>query len=228
MPANHRSNRPKTQSRLDSRPYGIQGQIFPFRPREPKEQFPGDPAFIQAEINAVLIGIDDMIWQQARSWQRTCGISEEDTEDVTQSVRMNLWQRGLVNFSTAYDVKLTTYIHACIHNYVKQAVRDIKRRQDRSPEASSSPELAADELLSVDTEWDDKVYEIADDVIVNPEKYLTPKQAVVFRLLMDNPNALIQDLAGVMSYSQASSLSMMKRRIKDRLKEISIPDGKKA
>ncbi len=217
---------------LENRPYGIQGQQFPFRPRVAKpgdtEEFileiAKDADFLREESGVVLLGIDDMIYKRVRSHLKN-NQDENTVDEIVQQCRQNIWARSLPKFDSTRGVKLTTFLYACIDNFVRQALRELSRGAARRHEIYADPECMGQTLADHDHSQDRNVEAIAQDILDNPHLYLTKKQEAVFRNKVGNPKQMVKDLAVQLDYRQASSLSMMIRRVKDRVGEVSIEDG---
>lgn len=217
----------KAIARLEQGTYGIANERFPFVPRP---GHPEDINFVRDEMDRAIRGVDDMIYYILRDLQLG-PVDGDTTDEIVQLVRIQLFQKALPKYDTNRKVvvKLSTYIYACIVNFVRQNLREIYRKssQSKSSAVTYDSGLVANRAMSTsqDERIDRAVELIAEDIYQHPEKYMTEPQARVFREVQSNPDEMIKDLADRLDYRQASSLSMMMRRIRERVCRLSIEDG---
>lgn len=213
-----KNKRRKPGKRLSGN-YGLSDSQYPFRPRE---DHPEDEAFIRLEIERVLYGVTDMIYMLVR--RRLYTQNEDMIEDVAQMVRCNLWEKSLPAFDSHRQVTLSTYLYCCINNFVKrEGLRQV--RQEAKRETPVDPAVLCAAMDDMGKELDSKVYALAQDIMANPEKYLTRRQSTVLREVLAYEGDHLNVLAEQFDYHQPSSLYMMLRRIRDRIKALSIEDG---
>ena len=193
--------------------------IFPYLATSPEHQLA-----INREISQLLDSIDSMLYDLAR--HRLRGIADEDTvQEMVQECRHWLWQRSLPKFNAALGFKVSTFIHKCAMNYFHQEVRSMKRRrQSHKRTILVDPELLFDVLPCDGGYLEEKILALADEVNAHPEKIMTESQVRVFRTVTDNPHIPMKDLAHQLGYKRASSLSMMMRRIRERVTEIDLEE----
>lgn len=195
------------------------GRKFPYRARTGEDQ-----KAINVQVSAILTGIEDMLYQLVRRRvQQT--VDEDRVQEIVQRCREWLWLRSLPKYNAWRGVKVSTFLYRCAGNFINQEVRGISRQQ-QSPArvASVDPEVMHQTMYSPDQSLDRRVERVATEVLRNPQKYLTESQVTVFRAITDNPGTQMKDLAKQLGYQRASSLSMMLRRIKERIVDISIED----
>jgi hypothetical protein len=195
------------------------GRRYPFRAKKAADQ-----PQINAEISKILCGVEDMLYQLVRRRvQQT--VDEDRIQEIVQRCREWLWQRSLPKYDNWRGVKISTFLYRCAGNFINQEVRAINR-QHQSPNRVTvvDPEVMFQTMQASDHAIDNQVEKVATDVLKNPEKYLTESQAVVFRAITRSPGTQMKDLARRLGYQRASSLSMMLRRIRERITEISIED----
>lgn len=197
---------------------GIQ---YPF-----KAETPADQSRINGEISRVLDGIEDMLYQLAR--KRAKGqLDDDQVHEVVQKCRIWLWQKSLPKYDAHRErpVKISTFLFRCAANFIKQEMRSVMRhRVSRHRMNYIDPDLMLQTLQAQDTHLDEKIQAVAEDVLEHPEKYLTGAQVEVFQTMIQNPGMLMKDIAKKLGYQRASSLSMMMRRIRERLCQIDVED----
>jgi AraC-like DNA-binding protein len=208
--------RPKS---ILTRQYGLTGERYPFRPRPGHA---GDTEFLRLEANLVLLGIDAMIYARIRARMQR-HVDDHSVDDIAQRCRAHLWSRCLPAFDTGYKVKLGTYLYRCIDNFVRSEHQILSRRLRRA--IASDPELMGQSIPAPDSRLDHHVEALAEDIRANPERYLSPRQAKVLRSRLARPAVSVNDLARSLGYSHASNLSLMLRRIMERIAAINIEDG---
>lgn len=208
---------------INGRQYGIVGEVHPFVPRP---DHPADVDFIRSEMNVVIIGVEDMIYHLVRK-RLPIDLCEDDVDEIVQQTRIAIMDRFLPKYNSTSGAKLSTFLFSCINNFLTSAMREHVRASRRRPELAIDPEHLTNALQAVDDMQDQHILELAEDMRNNPEKYFTKKQAAVFRSLASGTDRRFKDIADNLKYRQASSFSMMFRRIMDRIREISIEDGVK-
>jgi len=156
-----------------------------------------------------------------------CGqrVSEDQVEELAQTCKISLWERSLPQFDRQRKTKLGTYVYSCIANFLRQEMRTFARAARRNKEMLIDPEELGDLVAAPDTLHDHQIDQIAEDLLKHPGKYLTRAQAAVFEQYMAHPEMLVKDLAQQLGYKQASSLSMMIKRIREKVAQLSIQDG---
>lgn len=235
---------------LANRYYGLQGQEYPFRPRP---GHPEDFAFLRDEAEVVLNGIQDMIFKRVRTRLSMSGIenSDQHVEAVVQECREKIWIRLLPGYSTKYKTKLTTYLYDGIGLLITTWVRDFRRAQKRNREHAfdmnqadrfegthglrgKPPRGGADNLglskamsnrRARDEFQDDSIEKLAADIMAHPEKYLTKRQVKVFNRIIQQPTGTTNEMSDELGYSRDTSLYMMIKRIRERIKSLSIEDA---
>ena len=191
---------------------------FPFKARSQKER-----ASVNARISKLLMGINDMLIGIARD-KCPKDFDSNDLDDVVQKTMIHLWQVSLPKYNAWRKpfCKPSTFLFRCAYNYVSQEMRVISRARKTHMLCTGFADLELrqdrDRLLDV------RIAALAEEVIRNPERFLTPSQSMVFSTLLDNEGKMMKYLAEILKYRRASSLSMMLRRIKERIAGIDIED----
>jgi len=152
-------------------------------------------------------------------------LDEDQINEIVQKCRIWIWQKSLPKYNTTFGVKVSTFLYRCAVNFINQEVRAILRRANsRRRIILVDPEVMIQTVQAPSSITDRKIALVAQDVQQHPEKYLTAAQVHVFKTIMDNPGVMKKDLAARMGYERPSSLSMMMRRIRERIVAISVED----
>jgi DNA-directed RNA polymerase specialized sigma24 family protein len=193
---------------------------------EPTPDFPyhniTDPAVQRAAMD-VITSVEWMIVRCVRQ----LGIKPSNIhyDDIIQKCRLHLLNRSLPQFDRTKHTKISTFLHVCINRYVLQERRRLDRVRentfvirfdDYAPEDLTLDEFrpGRDERLS------GAIEAASDDVHAHPEKYMTSRQAEVFRAVTTaEPGEKLQDIAKQLGFSRPSSLSIIMRRIRERIVE---------
>lgn len=152
-------------------------------------------------------------------------IDSDSITEVVQKCMIWLWQKSLPKYNAwrVPSVKVSTFLHTCATNFILQERRTINRSR-RANQGSLITQKTnynnAQGMMGPDL--DRKIEQLAKDIIANPEKYMTGSQVTVFNAVLNNPDRMMKDLADDLNYARASSLSMIKRRIRERISEIDI------
>ncbi|MCL2641598.1 MAG: hypothetical protein FWD53_12180 [Phycisphaerales bacterium] len=211
---------------------------FPQQPQQEEEQeeYPPEPFYpylamlpeqqleINREVSALLEEIDDMLYDIAR--KRLRGIADEDTvQEMVQQCRQWLWQHSLPKYDATLGFKQSTFLNKCAKNYFEQEIRSMRRRRKSKHRTIHVDPDVLREALPYDGGYlDNKIATIVDDFLANPRKFLTASQVKVFLAVTNNPDVPMKVLARQLGYKLASSLSTMKRRIRERITQISVED----
>jgi DNA-directed RNA polymerase specialized sigma24 family protein len=197
----------------------VKGQQFPFRPKSD-----ADKARINAAVSTVMSGIEDMLYKLVRKRVRG-SVDEDQVHEIVQKCMIWLWEKSLPKYDgwRTPRVKVSTFLFRCAANFINQEVRAFQRRMTAKKRVHlMDPEMMIQTLHSQDTHLDDRIASVADDVLANPEKYLTAAQVKVFKKITSNRGEMMKDMATTLGYQRPSSLSMMMRRIRERILEIDI------
>jgi hypothetical protein len=200
------------------RPRGVK---HPFKARDTTHE-----AVVSANVSDVLHGVENMLYLLARSQARK-RLREHEISEMVQACREWLWKRSLPKYDAHRGVKVQTFVYQCARNFFRQYLRAAARSRKstrRKKIILVNPEHMLYSLRARCESLDNRVAMVADDVMDHPEKFFTEAQVQVFRMLLEHPNIPKQDLAAMLGYKRASSLSMMVRRIKERIREIDIED----
>jgi DNA-directed RNA polymerase specialized sigma24 family protein len=197
------------------------GRRFPYKARNAAEQ-----GAINQKISDVLISVDDMLYRMARR-RAGVGLDDQAIQEIVQRCRSWLWQKSLPKFDAWRErkAKVSTFIFRCARNFVNQEVRSLVRARE-SPKRihNIDPELLVHVVQGSDLAFDRKIEVVSRHVHKNPEAYFTPVQCQVFKAVTENPGVPMKELARRLGYQRASSLSMIMRRIRERVMEIDVED----
>jgi hypothetical protein len=116
---------------------------------------------------------------------------------------------------------MSTFLFRCASNFIKQEIRAMARDPFRQHAHIDQTHLC-DGMAAGDMAEDDAIDAAAEDIIRHPERYFSPPQRRVFLAMIDNGHVKRQDLATILGYNRASSLSMMLRRIKAKIAQIDV------
>lgn len=203
---------------------GLPNRRFPFRPENAAER-----QQLRPDVETVLRGVDAMIRSLVRRAQNQFGLDDDQASDMHAAVMERLWRRSLPNFDAALGHKVSTFLHACACKHIIHQVRTVSRQHRRRCREQLSPSTAIDRNLSLAVAPQDvsdrRIEAVARQVIQDPERYLTPWQAQVLRTLLEHPHAQKQEIARMLGYERASSLSTMLLRIRERITEIDLHDA---
>ena len=193
--------------------------VYPYRATSPEHQLQ-----INREVSEILSGVNDMLYELGR--KRLKSVADEDTiQEMVQECRKWLWQKSLPKYNSALGVKPSTFLYQCARNYFRQEVRSLmRRRQSRRRTVLVDPELLYESLPHDGGYLDAKITSLAEAIHEHPERFLTASQVTVFQTIVNNPGVPMKDLARQLGYQRASSLSMMMRRIRERICQIDVED----
>ena len=205
---------------MESRELNVKATpVYPYRATSPEHQLQ-----INREVSEILASIDDMLYELAR--KRLKGVADEDTiQEMVQECRKWLWQKSLPKYNSALGCKPSTFLYQCARNYFRQEVRSLmRRRMSRRRTLLVDPELLYQSLPHDGGFLDHKINALAEAILEHPAKFLTASQVTVFTTIINHPGVPMKDLAHRLGYQRASSLSMMLRRIRERICAISLED----
>lgn len=194
---------------------------FPYRATSPEHQI-----IINGQVSEIMRAVEDMVYQLTRKRARN-QVDDDQVNEIVQRCMIWMWQKSLPKYDALRTprVKVSTFIYRCAQNFIKQEIRSIMRgRLSKRRITYIDPDLMLQSLQAQDTTLDEKIHSLANDVQEHPEKYLTEAQVAVFNAIVHNKGELMKDLAVKLGYKRASSLSMMKRRIFERIAELDIEE----
>ncbi|HEY0007092.1 MAG TPA: hypothetical protein VGB55_00065 [Tepidisphaeraceae bacterium] len=150
---------------------------------------------------------------KAMTRRRLAGWQEADVEDLRQDMLAHLCGHSAPRYDQRREVKFLSFLWDCGRYFIGHALR--KRR---------APHLSLNDSITTSFATDDfadrRIERLAADIRLQPERYLTKKQSEVFQELIARPSGeQVKETAIKLKYRQSSSLSMMTRRINDRLSE---------
>lgn len=185
------------------------GEQFPYRPRVGHEAV--DIPAIREELNEffksnmplvrrVIARAADFLPQHARN-------------DLLSDTLIYLISRAIPKYEPARGAKLTSFVWACTRNHLTLLLRNLLTKKTVSIiELTESLGIAA-----ADTSCDRRVEELADNIISQPERYLTPGQTAFFNDCMEFPGSSVWEQAKRLGNTQASSASMLRSRTRERI-----------
>jgi hypothetical protein len=149
-------------------------------------------------------------------------------DELVADAMVHLTRYAAPRFDATRGVKVSTFLHHCSSMFAIQWTRAESCRRARSREVLLGEDRLAD-ILAVkaapDTSLDARIERVAAFVLKHPERYLTPTQVQVFRAILEAPpGTQMTDVAKRLGYKRDGSLWIVKRRIFDRIAEISIED----
>lgn len=193
-------------------------------PRHPfKAKRKQDQGRINGEISKILNDIDKMLFKIARDILPE-EVDSDTVHEVVQRCRIWLWQKSLPRYDAWRGVKVSTFVFTCAGNFIRQEKRAMLRKVknvELLPDGDIEPLTS---LREADRTMDRKIEQLSRDIIENPEQHMTPAQSAVFSSMLDNSQMMMKTLANKLGYRRPSSLSMIKRRIRERLTSIPIED----
>lgn len=173
----NRAPKPVSVALLDlrSRSFGLPDSQFPFMPDNAEEK-----TFVNQEIDNVLIAIEPMIEMFVGKLYNYTTLSREDVEDVKQDVRLHLainslpkYNRSKLNPRNNKSITLCTFVYICIHNYIMTQSRKMTTKNKRRITSGTDPDSVF-AFTASNEQWvsDGRIYELAADMIANPDQYL--------------------------------------------------------
>jgi DNA-directed RNA polymerase specialized sigma24 family protein len=176
---------------------------------------------VRAEIDAVLLGIENMIHKLIlRNMFRRERQHRYLRDDIAQDVRVHLYRSSLAHFDQTRGVKLTTFLYSCVANSVKDHLKRHRRKRRRTIAMGFSEfEIAAPDTL------DDRAIErFAEAAMTQPEKFgLSRAESGAVRAISKSRQPrLHKDIAAELKYSKASSLSLLLTKAANKLIEADI------
>jgi len=175
------------------------------------------------EIEDVMVKIGPMLADMVRKRGRAA-IPPDEAEEIVQKVYVALWETSIPKFDPVNypHVKLTTFLYSCAQNVIIQEMRAYARSVDHR-HTDMAPECL-EELVDTRvgaTEYDPVIERAAEIILENPTKFFTKNQAKVLLALVENQGMVFKkDLAVILNYQQASSLSMMHKRLTEKIMKL--------
>ncbi len=150
------------------------------------------------------------------------GFCEDTLDDLIQRCIIHIWQHSLPRYDTREGTKVTTFIHYCAFNYFRlHMTRTYRRAQS---EAESAPDEEFAERVAPEDGADHKIEELARSIIDNPEFFLTSVQAEVLTTIVNHPRLKMQEVAKMLGYTSACTLSHIMQRIRKRITDLDVED----
>lgn len=123
-------------------------------------------------------------------------------EDVAQACRYYLWRYSLPRYDPARH--LLPFVTACVRRVIRRELRRIERKLPVSP-------ISPDEIAREDQP---DVHHLAQQIIEEPERFLTPKQARIFRLVQAGGHPrTIAAILGIAPASVSQSIWRIRKRL---------------
>jgi hypothetical protein len=204
---------------------------YPFRPVHPSQADAAtvlrERAEATAAINEALMGIENMVHRF--SFRATKKANPEHRQDLVQLALIHLTRCTLPRYDQFRGCKVSTFVFRCLGRHFGTIIRAESRRENskvlaRRPKTLrlSSSTIARTPSRSTDTPTSTFAELVAEQVVTNPELFLSRTQANVLRQLLIDDGKPKKDTAKTLNYKRASSLSMIIRRIKHELREIDV------
>lgn len=174
-----------------------------------------------AAITAALASVDDMVHRQAIRYFATQGRGR--VEEMAADATCWLATHCLPRFDSSKNTKLSTFAHSCIARYMLGELRRQKRIRHAEKTITDLGPAAAPamrRMIAPDRGHDDRIVDLADAIMSDPSRYLTAMQSKVLTAIVNNPGMAMRDIATMLGYRQAGSLSTELLRIRERLAEI--------
>ena len=172
------------------------------------------------EVNAALVGVRDMVSSLVNARLKQMA-GDDENEELIQKTMISLWEKSIPKFDPSRGVKLSTFLYDCARNFIATEVRSLARaaRPGRRIALISQETMAG---LGSKTEQHVNIIveKAAAGIMAHPERHFTARQRTVFRALTKNPLMRRKDLARMLGYKRAGSLSMMIHHICLRLKSV--------
>ena len=180
------------------------------------QEISGNHPISREDNDKILLGIEDMIYKLVRGALQF-PLDENDIVEIVQECRVWLWEKSIPKFDPQRGVKMSTFLYRCASNFIQQRLRSMSRAAAGHHDVTMEQTAALAAALEGDDRIEIQVERAAERVMLHPERYFTATQCRVFYAMTDNPNMRKKDLAVLLGYKRASSLSMMVRRIKERI-----------
>lgn len=192
---------------------------FPYR-LEPGDG-PDMAEAIRRDLDEILRGLDDMLWSQLR--ERFGSLSEADLDDLAQDIRVHLVLVSLPRFDATVGAKISTFAYKCISGCFRDFSRKLARQARKREKLEPFPDWPIADP-SPPSYLDEKIHELALRILENPEQILTKAQAKVLQAVLSaGPGEqLKRDVSEAMGYHRPASMSMMLKRIRERIAQIDI------
>jgi DNA-directed RNA polymerase specialized sigma24 family protein len=194
---------------------------FPFRTRNRV-----DAKRAGLAANEALRSVQDMVFSLVKQ-SMPKDLTIEDVEDLVQECNLHLHIKSLPRYDAwrKPKVKISTFLRACIFNWVRQKRRVVISKRMSKPGRShtiSQSDYPFHTLPAPDESVDRYVEALAADLLSNPDAFLTPHQAAALRAVVDNDGSTMQKLSIDLNYKLPSSFSTMKKKIRERIVELDI------
>lgn len=155
-----------------------------------------------------------------------------DKIDDIESFIIRQLLASLPKYDARRGAKISTFIYFTMTEAAVGWVRHTKtKRFKRNAHKQLTDEITV-HLTHVRHDGEEKIEAISDDIMAHPERYMTTRQAAIFKAYADpkNHGILLGDLSKKLGYATQASLSMLIARLRDRLSRIDLtswsPHGK--
>jgi DNA-directed RNA polymerase specialized sigma24 family protein len=218
----HKRHSPSDQLHQRLVKLGLDDRRYPFR-----AETEADRPLVRLACDQALHCVNDMIYKQVRD-RHSSGLDDDTVNEIVQACRIWLWEKSLPRFDSERGVKLTTFLYRCISNFINQELRKMARHSrgcisvDSIDMALMAPDPSTLTTANIDILEGRAALRAADDILEHPDHYMTAAQAEVFRFMQANPHMSMKDMARALGYRRPSSLSMMVKRIRERITSVDI------
>lgn len=147
--------------------------------------------------------------------------NEEDAGDIVQETFIRVWKH---RHRFDFRCKFTTWLYRIVVNLCYDHGR--ARNRQNGLFDSNSPELPLQWATPIDLE-DNKIKKELAAIIAGLARQLTPRQQAVFVLrdLQDLDVAEVSEILGISKGSVKSNLSLARRNIRDKLRQLESKNG---
>lgn len=162
-------------------------------------------------VNAMLIGIEPMIWSILSHYK---GMDRAELEDIKQDVLIHVWVKAV----PAYDgrqCKFSSFAYRCAVNFINSKMRSRRRRGVRMEGVAETHYRRMGGL-------DGHARAARMALIVKVVGVLKPIESKVLEMMLDDPRTSQNAIAKRLGYKSCSAASMILLRMRRRLREAGI------
>jgi len=169
------------------------------------------------KANEILLGVEPMLISMLNNYN---GLTVEEKEDFKQECMFFIWQKVIPVYRDDIS-KISTFIYVCSRNFFNKHIsryikKDILRKSidvDNNPVVNSMEYNDSKKESIIKTKY----------LMERSVEIFTPKQQKVFYLMIHFPELTCRELAEILGYKNASSISMTVARMRKKVKKMKIP-----
>lgn len=198
---------------------------MPDESRLPTLPFAGTDDATRRAIGEAITGVDAMIRMLVR--RQFPALCEADRDDLAQEVRIRLATYSLPRFDPSRGVKLSTFLHVCIANYLRRRLPRSKGRGTRRKSSQACEDVTHLDIEAPDQTPDRAVERLAATIVADPRAFgLTYVEAEILRALRDAaPGDRLCEVARRLGYAVQSSMSKPYASLRSKLASLDIDAG---